>query len=108
MTAFEATVKVRNWPKAVVGTKWLHREYSGGRQELLKHWIGAAYCAPLRQCALGFVARCPVCGAQFECGAGQAECWCAVLPALTPIPGRGCLCRRCLEEELKKSAPQRT
>ncbi|TMH86207.1 MAG: hypothetical protein E6H44_12705 [Betaproteobacteria bacterium] len=52
--------------------------------------------------------RCPVCGAQFECGAGEAECWCAALPSLTPIPGRGCLCRRCLEEELKKSAPQRT
>jgi cysteine-rich CWC protein len=52
--------------------------------------------------------RCPLCGAQFECGAGEAECWCAALPGLAPIPGRDCLCRSCLEEELKKSSPQRT
>ncbi|TMH85107.1 MAG: hypothetical protein E6H47_11290 [Betaproteobacteria bacterium] len=55
-----------------------------------------------------FVARCPLCGAQFECGAGEGECWCAALPGLAPIPGRDCLCRKCLEQELKKSSPQST
>jgi len=48
--------------------------------------------------------RCAVCGAAFTCGmqAGQEPCWCASLPALKPVPGRACLCRRCLDGELAK------
>jgi hypothetical protein len=52
--------------------------------------------------------RCARCGAPFTCGmqAGHSSdemqpCWCAALPPLEPVPGRGCLCRRCLEDELK-------
>jgi len=52
--------------------------------------------------------RCARCGAPFTCGmqAGDRSdelqpCWCAGLPPLEPVPGRGCLCRRCLEDELK-------
>ncbi|HEX7249891.1 MAG TPA: cysteine-rich CWC family protein [Burkholderiales bacterium] len=47
--------------------------------------------------------RCARCGAEFPCGmqAGERECWCASLPPLTPVPGRGCLCRNCLELELR-------
>ncbi|MEK6243645.1 MAG: cysteine-rich CWC family protein [Pseudomonadota bacterium] len=46
--------------------------------------------------------RCARCGTAFVCGmkAGQARCWCADLPPLEPLPGRGCLCRACLEIEL--------
>ena len=35
---------------------------------------------------------------------GEAHCWCENLPALDPVPGRGCLCRNCLLEELKLRA----
>jgi len=47
--------------------------------------------------------RCALCGAAFTCGvqAGEEPCWCASLSALEPVPGRSCLCRSCLEEELK-------
>jgi hypothetical protein len=47
--------------------------------------------------------RCARCGAEFHCGRNdEEECWCAGLPPLTPVPGRACLCRRCLEEELRE------
>ncbi|MEW6687926.1 MAG: cysteine-rich CWC family protein [Pseudomonadota bacterium] len=48
-------------------------------------------------------ASCARCGAAFHCGmqAGEERCWCSDLPPLAPVPGRGCLCRACLEEELK-------
>ncbi len=48
-------------------------------------------------------AACGRCGTVFACGmlAGEERCWCADLPPLVPVPGRGCLCRQCLEEELK-------
>ncbi|MGH8704824.1 MAG: cysteine-rich CWC family protein [Burkholderiales bacterium] len=51
-------------------------------------------------------ARCARCDAEFLCGmlAGEPRCWCADLAPLEPVPGRGCLCRRCLEEELKARA----
>jgi len=47
--------------------------------------------------------RCARCGSDFSCGmaAGAPRCWCAELPPLQPMPGRACLCRNCLEEELK-------
>jgi hypothetical protein len=46
---------------------------------------------------------CARCGAPFSCGmqAGEQDCWCSRLPALQPVAGRGCICRACLEEELK-------
>ena len=46
---------------------------------------------------------CAGCGTPFTCGmrAGQEPCWCAGLPALEPVPGRDCLCRKCLEAELR-------
>jgi Cysteine-rich CWC len=54
--------------------------------------------------------RCASCGTPFACGmqAGHRSvemqpCWCAALPALAPVPGRGCLCRACLEIELKSA-----
>ncbi|HLE67952.1 MAG TPA: hypothetical protein VI730_12465 [Burkholderiales bacterium] len=34
---------------------------------------------------------------------GVENCWCARLPPVEPVPGRGCLCRACLEEELEVS-----
>jgi len=44
---------------------------------------------------------CPRCGAAFSCGmrAGEAECWCAALPAAFAVPAEGagaCYCPRCL------------
>ena len=45
---------------------------------------------------------CARCGAAFECGRNEESCWCETLPALTPVPGRSCLCRECLEEELRE------
>jgi Cysteine-rich CWC len=51
-------------------------------------------------------AHCARCGAAFGCGAGgAAPCWCAALPPLEPVPGRGCLCRACLERELAVARP---
>jgi hypothetical protein len=50
--------------------------------------------------------RCARCGAPFTCGmqAGSEPCWCASLPSLeTVVPGRGCLCRECLADELSAS-----
>ncbi len=48
---------------------------------------------------------CARCGAGFTCGmqAGEEPCWCASLPPLAPVPGRACLCRGCLEDELKNA-----
>jgi len=45
--------------------------------------------------------RCSGCGKEFRCGgaAGDPDCWCAALPPLQPVPGRSCLCPRCLERE---------
>ncbi|HEX2565392.1 MAG TPA: cysteine-rich CWC family protein [Burkholderiales bacterium] len=49
--------------------------------------------------------RCAACGVPFVCGASAPEepCWCASLPPLKPVSGRDCLCRSCLEEELKRA-----
>jgi hypothetical protein len=58
--------------------------------------------------------RCPECGSAFVCGmdAGLAECWCARLPPLLPVPAAapapletsdaktGCLCPICLQRKL--------
>jgi len=52
--------------------------------------------------------RCASCGAEFDCGmqsSGTEACWCAALPPLEPEPGRGCLCRSCLERELDARPP---
>ena len=51
------------------------------------------------------VARCSRCDSAFSCGmlAGVQSCWCARLPPIAPVPGRGCLCPACLEEELRQS-----
>jgi hypothetical protein len=48
--------------------------------------------------------RCARCAAPFTCGlrAGEENCWCSGLPPLVPLPGRDCLCRRCLADELSK------
>ncbi|HSA89618.1 MAG TPA: cysteine-rich CWC family protein [Burkholderiales bacterium] len=46
--------------------------------------------------------KCARCGAPFHCGRNEPRCWCMSLPALEPVPGRACLCRKCLEEELKE------
>ncbi|MCM2308698.1 MAG: cysteine-rich CWC family protein [Sulfuritalea sp.] len=50
---------------------------------------------------------CAQCGAQFRCGmeAGDAECWCARLPPLLPLPADAaapatCLCPDCLRQRL--------
>src|SRR5882672_8157427 len=53
-------------------------------------------------------ARCAICGTAFSCGmqAGQEPCWCASLPALKPVPGRECLCARCLGGEIAKGKDQ--
>lgn len=58
---------------------------------------------------------CPQCGARFRCGmeGGDAECWCASLPALMPLPepadaaaAASCLCPDCLRTRLAQ-APAR-
>ncbi|HUQ76140.1 MAG TPA: cysteine-rich CWC family protein [Burkholderiales bacterium] len=49
---------------------------------------------------------CARCGAAFACGAEEPGCWCEGLPPLAPLAGRDCLCRACLEHELReRSAP---
>ncbi len=49
---------------------------------------------------------CARCKKPFRCGADEEGCWCEELPALQPVVGRDCLCRECLELELKeRSAP---
>ena len=56
---------------------------------------------------------CPRCGASFTCGmrAGEAECWCAALPAAFAVPAEGtgeCYCPRCLAElnEARSQVPR--
>lgn len=53
---------------------------------------------------------CAQCGAPFRCGmeGGDAECWCASLPPLLPVPAAstadsaaGCLCPACLQARLE-------
>ena len=48
---------------------------------------------------------CFKCGTKFECGFKKeaSACWCEELPAKkqTPKPGATCLCRTCLEKEVK-------
>ncbi|SOE52244.1 Cysteine-rich CWC [Burkholderia sp. D7] len=52
--------------------------------------------------------RCALCGAFFRCArqTGEAQCWCASLPAL-PVerlnPDMTCLCPDCLREETQRS-----
>jgi hypothetical protein len=56
-------------------------------------------------------ARCGNCGAAFTCGlaAGCAECWCAALPNVVPVPRvdsrASCLCPACLAAAVQKAAP---
>jgi ribosomal protein L34E len=58
---------------------------------------------PLPNPKPGNESRCARCDAPFICGMKSAEpCWCASLPPLEPEPGRGCLCRACLEQALKE------
>jgi hypothetical protein len=56
------------------------------------------------------LAECALCGAPFVCGAqsGAPDCWCRELASLVPVPGRGCLCRDCLEQELRAAHPPAT
>ena len=56
---------------------------------------------------------CPRCGTSFTCGmrAGEAECWCAALPAAFAVPAEGtgeCYCPRCLAEliEARRQVPR--
>lgn len=56
---------------------------------------------------------CPRCGVTFSCGmrVGEAECWCAALPAGFAVPAEGggeCYCPRCLAEliEARRQAPR--
>lgn len=59
---------------------------------------------------------CPQCGASFRCGmeAGDAECWCARLPALPlpePAPGAeagaaSCLCPDCMQQRVQAARPR--
>lgn len=46
---------------------------------------------------------CPRCAAVFVCGAGQASCWCAELPALLKVPDApaACYCPDCLRQLLE-------
>jgi len=54
--------------------------------------------------------NCAQCGVPFRCGmeGGDAECWCARLPPLLPLPesaaadssAAGCLCPACLQARL--------
>lgn len=59
---------------------------------------------------------CPQCGSAFVCGmeAGEAECWCAKLPLLLPVPALAaapvdadakvcCLCPGCLQRKLDEA-----
>lgn len=49
---------------------------------------------------------CGNCRQPLACGlrAGEADCWCAALPPLTPLPGRDCLCPDCLALEVRAQA----
>ncbi|WP_075643250.1 cysteine-rich CWC family protein [Caballeronia sordidicola] len=55
--------------------------------------------------------NCARCGAQFHCGqqAGDAACWCTLLPPL-PVtrlePDLACLCPACLREDTERAAPK--
>jgi hypothetical protein len=56
---------------------------------------------------------CPQCGAQFRCGMenGDKECWCAGLPALSPVLlkadgdpiAASCFCPACLQLRLQQT-----
>ncbi|HTG96096.1 MAG TPA: cysteine-rich CWC family protein [Burkholderiales bacterium] len=52
----------------------------------------------------GLPDTCARCGAPFRCGAKNRDdkCWCSEMPPLEPLPGRSCLCRECLELELRE------
>jgi len=53
-------------------------------------------------------ARCPRCGAGFECGVNTERCWCASLPPLRDPPadlGPHCLCPRCLAALSRATSP---
>jgi hypothetical protein len=48
------------------------------------------------------VTACVRCGEAFSCGndEGKSVCWCAALPAVMPVTGKGCLCPACLKAEI--------
>ncbi|HLB15074.1 MAG TPA: cysteine-rich CWC family protein [Burkholderiales bacterium] len=53
---------------------------------------------------------CARCGATFECGmkAGVERCWCADLPRIAPDGTlAGCLCPRCLKEQVAQRGAAR-
>ena len=47
---------------------------------------------------------CAACGEAFGCGSveGKTSCWCADLPAVMPVEGKGCLCPKCLRSEISR------
>jgi hypothetical protein len=52
---------------------------------------------------------CPVCGAPLQCGPGTGadalSCWCQDLPPAMPLnSGAGCMCRKCLTQEIARRA----
>ncbi|MDA8257625.1 MAG: cysteine-rich CWC family protein [Betaproteobacteria bacterium] len=61
----------------------------------------------------GPTGTCARCGAPFRCGmeAGDAECWCAGMPPLLPVPAAsaavGCLCPACLQARLEQARQER-
>jgi hypothetical protein len=53
--------------------------------------------------------NCARCGTSFSCGmqAGEASCWCSVLPPVLPLPsdGSGCYCPDCLNSMIAETGP---
>lgn len=48
--------------------------------------------------------RCLRCDAPFGCGAESTDkpCWCTELPPVMPVSDAGCLCPKCLREEIEE------
>lgn len=55
------------------------------------------------------IKKCLRCAAEFPCGpASEKEpCWCASLPAVMPMSEAGCLCPKCLKEEIARRLAER-
>ena len=53
--------------------------------------------------------RCARCAAKFVCGAAAetGRCWCAELPPIMPMTNEGCLCPKCLQEEIAQRLSQK-
>jgi len=52
--------------------------------------------------AMQKIKRCARCSAEFVCGADaeSGRCWCAELPPIMPMTDEGCLCQKCLRNEI--------